>query len=130
MDRISTPSRVYFLRTLFSLIPGGFNTACVVILASSGLITRPPADNAYSLRIMYTICLGLVAFSMVASIHQALSTGWASWGAAVKRTDGIERSTNAGDKQRKNGVQSHLDLDVCSELQSSTSGLAPLRIHG
>lgn len=87
MDRISTPSRVYCLRTLFSLIPGTLYTACVIILASSHLITGPPADDAY--RIMYSICLCLVAFSMLASLHQTFSTGWASWRAARKSTDGI-----------------------------------------
>lgn len=87
MDRISTPSRVYCLRTLFSLIPGALYTACVIILASSHLITGPPADDAY--RIMYSICLGLVAFSMVASWQQAFSTGWATWRGGRKSTDGI-----------------------------------------
>lgn len=77
MDSISTPSRVYCLSTLFSLVPGILYIACVVILASSHLITGPAADEAY--RIMYAICLGLVAFSMVVSLHQAFSTGWASW---------------------------------------------------
>ncbi|KAL2277480.1 hypothetical protein FJTKL_15397 [Diaporthe vaccinii] len=87
MDRISTPSRVYCLRTLFSLIPGVLYTACVIILASSHLITGPPADDAY--RIMYSICLGLVAFSMVASWQQAFSTGWATWRGGRKSTDGV-----------------------------------------
>ncbi|KAJ0115103.1 hypothetical protein J7T55_001512 [Diaporthe amygdali] len=55
MDRILTPSRVYFLRTIFSFIAGVLYLVCVTILASSGLIRGPPADEAY--RIMYSICL-------------------------------------------------------------------------
>lgn len=85
MDRVSTPSRVYFLRTLFSLLPGVLYTACVVILASSHLITGSSADDVY--RIMYAICLGLVTFSMVASLHQAFSTGLASWRARACSDD-------------------------------------------
>lgn len=88
MGRVSTPSRVYLLRTTFSFIPGILYTISVAILASSGLIKGPAADDAY--RIMYAICLGLVIFSMVVSLHQALSTGWASWVLGTKGTESVE----------------------------------------
>lgn len=89
MDRILTPSRVYFLRTIFSFIAGVLYLVCVIILASSGLIRGLPADQAY--RIMYSICLGLIVFSMMVSLHQACSTGWASWSlrGASKRTNDL-----------------------------------------
>lgn len=43
VDRISSPSRVYIVRTVFSAIPGALYLGCMIILGSSRLITGPKA---------------------------------------------------------------------------------------
>lgn len=77
MDRVVTPSSVYAVRTVFSLIPFVFYLAGAVVLMTSRLITGPPARDSY--RDMYLIHLAIIWVSAVVTGHQTFTTGYASY---------------------------------------------------
>lgn len=77
VDQISSPSRVYIVRTVFSAIPGALYLVCMVILGSSRLITGPEAQDSY--QTIYLVCLALIVLSFAVSAQQFVSTGVASW---------------------------------------------------
>lgn len=77
MDHLSSTTNIYLIRTFFSFVPFVLYSVGAVILGTSRLITGPPAWDSY--RNMYVICLSIIVVSAVASLHQFMTTGIASW---------------------------------------------------
>lgn len=76
-DRVTSPGRVYAVRSAFSGILAILYLVSAIVLGMSRLITGPPAEDSY--RSMYITCLTLVVVSFVLSAQQMLCAGLASW---------------------------------------------------
>jgi len=75
LDRLTTPARIYTLRTIWSLIPAALYGFAAISIGTSRFMTGPRAvDSYFSLG---AACCGVAAASFAFSLHQATMTAYA-----------------------------------------------------